>query len=88
MQRLLIDVEKKLHRLSSTFHGALDKGRLPIQVENSPELLENFNDWQHGYLRIAVTPKKIRAEYVAVPDPSQNPKDEVLKPYDAVEVDL
>jgi hypothetical protein len=57
-------------------------------LENAPELLENFNDWRHGYLRIAVTPKKVRAEYVAVPDPSQNPKDQVLKLYEMVEVAL
>jgi hypothetical protein len=71
--------KKKIYRSSSTFHDALDKGRRPIQVENAPELLENFNDWQHRYVRIAVTPKKVRVEYVAVPDPSQNPKDQVLK---------
>jgi predicted phosphodiesterase len=78
--------KKKLHVLSRDFHDALDKKKLPIQIENEPELLESFNDWQHGYLRVAVTPKKIRLEYVAVPDPSQNPKDQVLKPYDTVEV--
>jgi hypothetical protein len=62
--------------------------KLPIQVEDQPELLESFNDWQHGYLRVAVTQKKIKLDYVAVPDPSQNPKDQVLTPYDTVEVDL
>jgi hypothetical protein len=74
--------KKKIYRSSSTFHDALDKRRLPIQVENAPELLENFNDWQHGCLRIAVTPKKVRAGYVAVPNPPQNPKDQVLKLYE------
>lgn len=80
--------KKKLHVLSPTFHDALDKKKLPIQIQGEPELLENFNDSQHGYLRVTVTPKKIRLEYVAVPDPSQNPKDQVLKPYDTVEVAL
>ena len=80
--------KKNLHVLSRDFHEALDKKRLPVQVEDQPELLESFNDWQHGYLRVAVTTKKIRLDYVAVPDPSQNPKDQVLQPYDTVEVDL
>jgi hypothetical protein len=66
----------------------LDKKKLPIQVEDSPELLESFNDWQHGYLRVTVTPKKITLDYIAVPDPSTNPKDQVLDPFDSVEVDL
>src|SRR6516165_8326661 len=78
--------KKKLHVLSRNFHDALDKKKLPVQIEDQPELLVNFNDWQHGYLRVAVTPNKIRLEYVAVPDPSQHPKDQVLKPYDTVEV--
>ena len=78
--------KQQLHVLSRTFHDALDKKKLPVQIEDQPELLVNFNDWQHGYLRVAVTPNKIRLEYVAVPDPSQNPKDQVLKPYDTVEV--
>ena len=78
--------KKRLHVLSRIFHDALDKKKLPVQIEDQPELLVNFNDWQHGYLRVAVTPNKIRLEYVAVPDPSQNPKDQVLKPYDTVEV--
>jgi hypothetical protein len=77
--------KKKLHTLGRVFHSALDEKKLPIQIEGEPELLENFNDWQHGYLRVAVTPRKIRLEYVAVPDSS---KDEVLKPYDTVEVNL
>ena len=78
--------KKRLHVLSRIFHDALDKKKLPVQIEDQPELLVNFNDWQHGYLRVAVTPNKIRLEYVAVPDPSQHPKDQVLKPYDTVEV--
>jgi hypothetical protein len=80
--------KKKLHTLSRMFHDALDQKKLPIQIEGEPELLQSFNDWQHGYLRVAVTPKKIRLEYVAMPDPSKDPKDQVLKPYDTVEVDL
>jgi acid phosphatase type 7 len=80
--------KKRLHALSRTFHDALNKKRLPIQIEGEPELLQSFNDWQHGYLRVAVTPKKIKVDYVAVPDPSESPKDQVLKPYDSVEVSL
>jgi hypothetical protein len=35
-----------------------------------------------------VTPKKIKVDYIAVPDPAQNPKGEILPPYDSVTVDL
>ena len=34
----------------------------------------------------AVTKKTITLDYVTVPDPSTNPKDAYLKPYDSVEV--
>ena len=51
-------------------------------------MLENFNDSQHGYLRVTVTRKDITLDYVAVPDPSTNPKDAVLPPYDSVKVSL
>ena len=59
-----------------------------VQIEGEPEYLENFNDSQHGYLRVTVTKKKIVLDYVAVPDPSENPKDGILKPFDSVEVDF
>lgn len=77
---------KRLHVLGKPFHDALKANRLPIQIEGEPEYLENFNDWQHGYLRVAVTKKNITLDYVAVPDPSENAKDAILKPYDTVEV--
>jgi hypothetical protein len=69
-------------------HDVYDQKKLPIQVDSSPELLENFNDWQHGCLRVTVTPKIITLDYIAVPDPSMNPKDQLLKPFDTVEVDV
>jgi hypothetical protein len=69
------------------FHEAQQKKKLPIQIQGEPEYLENFNDLQHGYLRVTVTRKKITLDYVAVPDPSENAKDaSFLKPYDTVEV--
>ena len=80
--------KKKLHVLGASFHNALNQKKLPVQVDNEPELLENFNDWQHGYLRVTVTLKKIRVDYIAVPDPSLSPKNQILAPYDSVEVDL
>jgi hypothetical protein len=33
--------QKKIYRLSSTFHDALDKGRLPIQVEKLQSYLKS-----------------------------------------------
>ncbi len=80
--------KKRLHVLGRAFHDAWSQKKSPIQIDGEPELLESFSDSQHGYLRIAVTPKKIRAEYIAVPDPSENPKDQVLEPYDTVEINL
>jgi hypothetical protein len=59
-----------------------------MQIHGEPEYLESFNDSQHGYLRVTVTKRKITLDYIAVPDPSENPKDSILKPYDTVEVTL
>jgi hypothetical protein len=78
--------KKRLHRLGKAFQDAKKKKQLPVQIEDAPELLENFNDTDHGYLRVTVTKKKITLDYIAVPDPATNPEDAVLKPYDSVEV--
>lgn len=51
-------------------------------------MLQNFNDSEHGYLRITVTKKDITLEYVTVPDPSTNPKEGILPAYDTVKVTL
>jgi hypothetical protein len=72
--------------LGRVFHEARQKGKHPIRIQGEPEYLEDFNDSQHGYLRVTVTRKKITLDYVAVPDPSENAKDAFLKPYDTVEV--
>src|SRR5262249_26829247 len=80
--------KKSLHVIGKEFHDAQQKKRLPIQIQGEPEHLENFNDSQHGYLRVAVTKSKITLDYVAVPDPSEDAKDAFLKPYDTVEVAL
>jgi predicted phosphodiesterase len=77
---------KRLHVLGRVFHEARQKGKHPIRIQGEPEFLEDFNDSQHGYLRVTVTRKKITLDYVAVPDPSENAKDAFLKPYDTVEV--
>jgi acid phosphatase type 7 len=77
---------KQLHVLGKVFHDAKQKKKLPIQIHGEPESLVEFNDSQHGYLRISVTKNKITADYVAVPDPSTNPKIASLKPYDTVTV--
>jgi predicted phosphodiesterase len=79
---------KRLHVLGKLFHEAQQNNRLPIQIEGEPEYLENFNDAQHGYLRVSVTKRKIVLDYVAVPDPSKNARDAILKPFDRVEVSV
>ena len=77
---------KRLHTLSKGFHDAQQNNRLPLQMSGDPSLLENFNDAQHGYLRITVTEKDMTLDYVAVPDPSSNPRDAYLQPFDSVKV--
>jgi len=79
---------KRLHVLGKVFHQAQQAKKMPFQIQGEPEYLESFNDSEHGYLRVMVTKRKITLDYVPVPDPSENPKDEILKPYDSVEVDL
>jgi hypothetical protein len=55
-------------------------------MSGDPSQLENFNDAQHGYLRMTVTDKHMTLDYVAVPGPSTNPKDAYLPPFDSVTV--
>jgi len=66
-------------RCTKAFHTA----RLPITMPGAGGILENFNDSQHGYLRITVTKKALNVEYVAVPDPSK-PTNGPLKAFDAI----
>ncbi|HUB01768.1 MAG TPA: metallophosphoesterase [Terriglobales bacterium] len=71
----------KLHVLHKAFHTA----KLPVTLGNAGGILENFNDSQHGYLRITVTKKSIVCEYVAVPDPSK-PAKGPLKAFDTLTI--
>lgn len=79
---------QRLHALGKVFHDAQQKNQLPLQIEGEDVSLENFNDQQHGYLRVTVTKKSIQLDYVAVPDPSEHAKPAFLKPYDSVVVEL
>ena len=75
---------KRLHTLSRHFHGV----QMPVLFEDQPEALENFDDANHGYLRISVTPNQIQIDYIAVPDPSTGFQHKVLDPSDSVTVHL
>jgi hypothetical protein len=75
---------KRLHELHKSFHEA----KLPVQIEGEPELLESFNDAQHGYLTITVTDQELTLDYYAVPDPGDADKVKHLKPFDSVTVKL
>jgi len=77
---------RRLHVLGKVFQDAKAAKKLPVQFEGQPELLEGFNDADHGYLRVTVTKKDITLDYVAVPDPSTNPKEALLAPYDSAHV--
>lgn len=70
---------KQLHTLAKVFHNS----KLPITMTGSTGQLENFNDSQHGYLRITVTKKSMLCEYVAVPDTAA-PKPGPLTPFDTL----
>jgi hypothetical protein len=61
---------------------------MPVLFEDQPEALENFDDANHGYLRISVTPNQIQIDYIAVPDPSTGFQHKVLDPSDSVTVHL
>jgi hypothetical protein len=56
----------KLHTLSKIFHTT----PLPIAMQGSGGVLENFNDSAHGYLRLTITKKNTLCEYIAVPEPN------------------
>lgn len=71
----------KLHTLHKAFHTA----KLPVTLGNAGGILENFNDSQHGYLRITVTKKSIVCEYVAVPAPGAKAKGP-LKAFDTLTI--
>jgi hypothetical protein len=71
----------RLHVLSKAFHDA----NLPIEMKGSGGTLENFNDSQHGYLKIAVIKGQITVEYFAVPDPS-SPASKPLSPFDSLTI--
>jgi hypothetical protein len=71
----------KLHVLHRAFHTA----RLAITMPGAEGVLENFNDSQHGYLRIKVTKKALDVEYVAVPAPRHTMKGP-LKAFDAITI--
>ena len=79
---------KRLHVLGKVFQDAKNAKKLPVQIENEPVRLEAFNDSDHGYLRVTVTRRNITLDYVIVPDPSTNPKDSFLKPFDSVTVKI
>ena len=79
---------QRLHALGALFQDAKSHGRFPIGIKGQAEKLENFNDTDHGYLRVTVTKRDITLDYVAVPDPSTNPKAAVRNPYDTITVTL
>ena len=73
----------KLHTLSKIFHNT----KLPIAMTGSGGILENFNDAQHGYLRLQITKKTILCEYFAVPEPGVTAK-LPLKHFDSVTINI
>jgi len=79
---------KRLHTLSKAFHSAQQNSQLPLQIAGGDAQLDNFNDTDHGYLRVTVTDKNLTLDYVVVPEPTTNVQDEYLKPFDSVVVEF
>ena len=78
---------QKLHALS---RKQFDPDGCPYTFEDGSDSLDAFNDWQHGYLLIEITNKRITGEYFAVddPKPGDQPPQKQVKPYDTFHVDL
>jgi acid phosphatase type 7 len=76
---------QKLHTLDRKL---FDPAGVPYQIEGGKETLESFNDFQHGYLLIDVTPNSILGSYIAVddPQPGQAVPTKPAKPYDTFKV--
>jgi hypothetical protein len=62
----------------------------PCKFEDGPEVLERFNDWQHGYLIVDVRKDKILGSYIAVDDPAAGDAIPTApaKPFDRFEITL
>ncbi len=77
---------QKLHTLK---RPTFDPKKGPYKFPDGPETLDKFNDFQHGYLILDVTPKKIACSYIAVDDPKAGdavPSLPIAKPYDTFDV--
>jgi acid phosphatase type 7 len=78
---------QRLHALS---RRQFDPTKCPYTFAGGPDVLESFNDWQHGYLKIEVTEQQIDVKYIAVDDPKagDTPPQTPAKPYDGFTYDL
>lgn len=78
---------QKLHSLD---RHLFNPSQVPYKFNDGPEILERFNDFQHGYLLIDVRQTKILGSYIAVDDPKAG--DPVpthrARPYDTFEIAL
>jgi hypothetical protein len=78
---------QKLHRLDAK---TFTPDGCPYKFDNGEDVLEAFNDTQHGYLIIDVTAGKINCSYIAVDDPTaaQPGPTSPGKPYETFEITL
>jgi hypothetical protein len=77
-------------KLNQLDHRTFDRKKGPWKFENGADVLEKFNDTQHGYLIIDIRPTKILCRYMAVDDPSAaNPvPTKPARPYDTFTINL
>jgi acid phosphatase type 7 len=78
---------QKLHRLD---RRQFDPNGGSYKFQDGPEVLEKFNDFQHGYLIVDVRKDKILGSYIAVDDPTAEEPvpTKVPKAYDEFEIGL
>jgi hypothetical protein len=58
---------QQLHRLDRKL---FQPGGVPYKYDSGPEILEKFNDFQHGSLIVDVRTDRILVSYLAVDDPT------------------
>lgn len=77
---------QKLHQLD---RKTFDPKNGTYKFENGADVLEKFNDFQHGYLLLDVRPDKILGSYMGIDDPTSSaPPAKQVAPYDQFEIAL
>lgn len=76
---------QKLHALH---RPTFDPNGVPYKFDNAADILDKFNDFQHGYLVIDVRKDKIQGSYIGIDDPTAGTMVPTApaKPYDTFQI--